>query len=367
MSGSLNVGLNTSVSGWSDQASRMNQIESQTSTPWMREAFNWSQIEPSNGTYNFSRYDTLMTLAAQKNVHILANLLDTPSWAGSSDNAIPNDPSAFAAFVATVVGRYGPHGSFWSTHPTLTKMPITTFELWNEPYYNNGNNGDYNPGRYARLVKAAGAAGHAADPSAKFLLAADNQCALVSGTWVWWIDALYQAVPDLSNYFDGIAVHPYGSDLTNVQYPTPGQAYNGYSQVRRLETIRQQFVNHGASDKPLWITEIGWPTCTNGGSDRCTTASRPGHRHPNRLQLRTVHLEALRPGHLPLRLPGQQRQHRRPRERLRTRRLQREPEAGAGRVQDTVDDQLRAHPAEEQSPRPDLLTCGSSDLPPARR
>ena len=169
--------------------------------------------------------------------------------------------------------RYGPHGSFWSTHPTLTKMPITTFELWNEPYYNNGNNGDYNPGRYARLVKAAGAAGHAADPSAKFLLAADNQCALVSGTWVWWIDALYQAVPDLNNYFDGIAVHPYGSDLTNVQYPTPGQAYNGYSQVRRLETIRQQFVNHGASDKPLWLTEIGWPTCTNGGSDRCTTAS----------------------------------------------------------------------------------------------
>ncbi len=62
----------------------MNQVESQTSTPWMREAFDWSQIEPSNGTYNFSRYDTLMTLASQNNVHILANLLDTPSWAGST-------------------------------------------------------------------------------------------------------------------------------------------------------------------------------------------------------------------------------------------------------------------------------------------
>ncbi len=104
-------------------------------------------------------------------------------------------------------------------------------------------------------------------------MAADNQSALVNGNWVWWIDALYQAVPDLNNYFDGIAVHPYGPDLTNVTYPTPGQAYNGYGQVRRLETIRQQFVNHGASDKPLWITEIGWPTCTAGGSDRCTNAA----------------------------------------------------------------------------------------------
>jgi polysaccharide biosynthesis protein PslG len=259
------------VAGWTDEASRMNQIESQTSAKSMREAFHWNQIETSNGTYNFSRYDTLVTLAAQNNVHLLADLLDTPSWAGPTDNTIPDDPTAYASFVATVVGRYGPSGSFWSSHPTVPKVPITTFELWNEPYYSNGDNGDYNPGRYARLVKAAGAAGHAADPAARFLIAAENQCALVNGTWVWWVDALYQAVPDLNNYFDGVAVHPYGTDLTNVSYPTPGQAYNGYSQIRRVESIRQEFVNHGASNKALWITEIGWPTCTAGGSDRCTT------------------------------------------------------------------------------------------------
>ena len=93
VSGALDVGLNTSVAGWTDEGSRMNQIESQTSTPWMREAFDWSQIEPSRGSYDFSRYDTLMKLAAQHNAHILANLLDTPSWAGSSWNTIPNDPS----------------------------------------------------------------------------------------------------------------------------------------------------------------------------------------------------------------------------------------------------------------------------------
>ncbi|MFL5832092.1 MAG: beta-galactosidase [Solirubrobacteraceae bacterium] len=277
VTGRLDVGLNTSVAGWTDESSRMNEIVSQSGTHWIREAFDWSQIEPRRGSYDFSRYDLLMTVAAQRNVRVLADLLDTPSWAGANWNTIPSDPSAFAEFVAAVVKRYGLHGTFWADHPNLQNDAVSTFELWNEPYYDNGNDGAYNPGRYARLVKAAGNAGHGADPAAKFLLAADNQSQLVGSTWVWWVDALYQAVPDLNRYFDGVAVHPYGTDLTGVQYPAPGKAYDGYGQVRRLESIRQEFVNHGGSGKPLWITEIGWPTCTNGGSDRCTTSSGQAH------------------------------------------------------------------------------------------
>jgi hypothetical protein len=267
----LNVGVVTSIARGTEEASRMSQVEAKSGAKWVREMFDWSMIEPQSGQYDFSNYDTLMTLASQSGVHVLAQMFTTPSWAGASPTTIPDDPSAFASFVAAVVARYGPHGSFWTSHPELTKDPIETFELWNEPYYDNGNNGDYNPGRYARLVKAATTAGRAADPSAKFLLAAENQCAYVNGTWVWWVDALYQAVPDLNSYFDGVAVHPYGTDFSNLTYPTPGQAYDGYDQIRRVESIHVEFANHGAADKPFWITEVGWPTCTNGGSVRCTT------------------------------------------------------------------------------------------------
>ena len=178
----LNVGVVTGVGRSSDAAPRMGQIESKSGAKWLREWFDWSMIEPQNGTYDFSHYDTLMTLASQNGVHVVAELFSTPRWAGATATTVPDDPTAFASFVARVVARYGPHGSFWASHPTLAKMPVKTFELWNEPYYSNGNNGDYNPGRYARLVKAAGAAGHAADPSAKFLLAAENQSALVSSS-----------------------------------------------------------------------------------------------------------------------------------------------------------------------------------------
>jgi hypothetical protein len=211
-----------------------------------------------------------MLVAARKGVHILPTLMDTPSWDGPTWNAIPANPSDYARYVAAVVGRYGPHGSFWSAHPGLPNDAIGTFELWNEPYYTNGDDGQYDPARYARLVKAAAIAGRAADSGARFLLAAENESQYVDSTWVWWIQALYQAVPDLNNYFDGVAVHPYGNDLTGYSYPRVGRAYDGYDQIRRVEAIHQEFVNHGAADKQLWITEIGWPTCT-GGSIRCTT------------------------------------------------------------------------------------------------
>jgi Beta-galactosidase len=266
----LVIGLNASVATWTDIAPRLNQVLSTSGTKWLREDFEWSQIEPEPAMFDFSRYDQFMLLTAQHGIRVLPLLFDVPAWAGSSPSAIPADPSAYAAYVAAVVARYGPHGSFWVEHPNFAGYAIHTFELWNEPYYDNGNDGDYDPGRYARLVKAAAIAGRQVDPDAHFLLAAENQAQLVGSKWVWWIDALYQAVPDLNNYFDGVAVHPYGDNLTSSSYPTPGRAYDGYEQIRRVEAIHQEFVNHNAGNKPLWITEIGWPTCTSG-SDRCTT------------------------------------------------------------------------------------------------
>jgi polysaccharide biosynthesis protein PslG len=248
----------------------MDQVASEAGPQWIRQEFDWSQIEPQQGTFDFSRYDQFMLLTAQHGVRVLPIMLDTPSWAGANWNSIPSDPSGYAAFVAAVVGRYGAGGSFWSQHPTLAGYAIQSYELWNEPYYDNGNDGNYDPGRYARLVKAAAIAGRQADPAAQFLLAAENQAQLVGSTWVWWIDALYQAVPDLNNYFDGVAVHRYGTNFTSLSFPTPGLAYDGYDQLRRVEAIEQEFAQHGAANKPLWITEIGWPTCTSG-SDRCTT------------------------------------------------------------------------------------------------
>lgn len=271
------LGMIAGVAQWSDSgmAGRMNEVLATSHTRWLREGFYWSQIEPKPGTFTFAHYDRLVLLAAQRQVHLLVLLYNAPRWAARTSTSVPANPAAYAGFVAAVVGRYGPGGTFWQSHPNLASYAVQTYEIWNEAYYSEGNGGNYNPGRYARLVKAAVTAGRAANPSARFLLGAEMQGEFVqpkSGprNFVWWVDALYQAVPDLNNYFDGVSVHPYGHDITHRSPATPDEPYYGYDQMRRLELIRQQFVKHGAASKPFWITEVGWPTCKQG-TIRCVS------------------------------------------------------------------------------------------------
>ena len=275
VSSGLIIGLNANVSGWGGASTQpyLAQVVSQTHTKWLRETFRWDLIEPSPGQFDFSYYDHFMLLAAQSDEHILPVLYYTPSWAGATYDTIPSNPSAYAQYVAAVVGRYGTNGSFWQEHPTLSGSAIQTWELWNEPYYSTGDNNDYDPGNYARLVKAADIAGRAANPNAKFLLASEMQSAQdANGNWQWWTDALYQAVPDLNNYFDGVAVHPYGTNTTTLNPEIAGHPYNNYDSLQRITDIHQQFINHGAANKPFWITEIGWSTCTNNPA--CVTPTQ---------------------------------------------------------------------------------------------
>jgi hypothetical protein len=253
---------------------RMNQVLATSHTKWLREGFYWKQIEPKPGVFTFAHYDQMVTLAAQRGVHLLVELYMAPRWAARTATSMPADPTAYAEFVAAVVARYGPGGTFWASHPNLESDVVQTFEIWNEAYYSNGDGGHYNPGRYARLVQAAVTAGRAANPAARFLIGAEMQGEFAGSgarrTWMWWVDALYKAVPDLNNYFDGVSVHPYGHDITHRSPAIPGHAYYGFDQMRRIEIIRKQFVAHGAADKPFWATEVGWPTCKHGSS-RCVS------------------------------------------------------------------------------------------------
>lgn len=270
------VGIISGIAGWGDSTlvGRIRQVARQTHTKWLRANFVWSHIEPRRGVFRFRYYDNLVLTAARNGQHLLAMLDGAPTWAGPTPISIPSNPSDYAAYVAAVAHRYGPGGTFWASHSRYAAYAVTTFDLWNEPYYPNGNAGVYSPGRYARLVKAAGAAGHAAAPGAKFLLGAEMQSAFARGQWRWWVDELYHAVPDLNNYFDGVAVHPYGHDIRRRSPAIVGQAYYGYQQMRRIELIRQQFVHHGAGDKPFWATEVGWPTCQHGSSRCVSTAGQ---------------------------------------------------------------------------------------------
>ncbi len=272
--GALHVGVNADTQGWGSQMGARQDAVASSGAKWVREQFDWSVIEPASGQYDWSRYDQLELTAAQRGLTVLPVLMQTPTWAGASSTTIPDDPSAYADFVAHVTARYGPGGEFWTAHPELANHAPEYFELWNEPYYPQFSAGRIDPGRYARLVKAAGRAGKAANRQAKFLAASETSVQPTgSSDWVSWTDAMYAAVPDLNDYFDAVAVHPYSKNRA------PDAPINGYihDKFQRIATIHDHFKAHGGGDKPLWITEAGWSTCAQRSQDCVSEAEQAAY------------------------------------------------------------------------------------------
>ena len=257
----LTIGIVANTQGWKLHAGTLQDKVMQTGVKWLREELDWSDVETAPGQYDWSTYDALYTAASQRGLHVLPLIMATPTWAGPSIQTLPTDPTAYANFVATVVKRYGPGGAFWAAHPELTPAPSSQFELWNEPW----NAPNASAATYARLMAAAGAAAHAANPAVQVLLDDDITAQTVAGKQMSWTDAMYAAVPNLNQFFDIVAIHPYGATLT-------AKTNDVYGRFRmEMEDVRSDMVDHGAADKPFWLTEIGWSTCTGGPAGHCVS------------------------------------------------------------------------------------------------
>jgi Glycosyl hydrolase catalytic core len=163
---------------------------------------------------------------------------------------IPADPAPFAGWAAGFVRRYGPRAG----------GQCTWLEVLNEPYWTNFSGGRADPERYARLVRAVALATRRVDRGVRILAAADL-------TWAGtgpqdatpWIKPMARAVPKLSRYVDGVAVHPYTADDPRTCSSTQRWCFN------RLLSIRRRLEAVGIH-APLWITEVGVATCPSGPS-----------------------------------------------------------------------------------------------------
>ncbi|MEW5760963.1 MAG: hypothetical protein AB1779_09375, partial [Candidatus Thermoplasmatota archaeon] len=84
----------------------------------------WSLIEtPQNDTYNWSRWDSIMSYGKTYGINVRAQVSYTPSWSNSQGPGYPpGNPQDYADFVSVVMSRY--------------KDQIKGFEIWNEPNMN---------------------------------------------------------------------------------------------------------------------------------------------------------------------------------------------------------------------------------------
>jgi hypothetical protein len=235
-----------------------------TGVQTVRDDISWAETEPQPNRYDWANFDAVVRTATLDGMLVLPVLDDSPPWAAPTGASLPSNTGAYAAFVAATVMRYGPGGAFWRAHPRLPDHPLAWYELWNEPYYADRNR---DPGVYARLVRAAVIAGRAANHAARFLIEAASSYQTLGGDRADWIGGMYAAIPDLGRYFDGVAVHPYGG---NPGIYTPHG--NTDDQPGRIEQVHEKLVAHGDGGKPLWVTEIGWSTCS--GADGCVSEAQ---------------------------------------------------------------------------------------------
>lgn len=239
---------------------RQTSLARQTGARILRDDFTWAGVEPEPGRWSWQRTDAVVATAARQGVRILPVLHDAPGWADPDPAGFPRDPELYGRYVAAVVERYGHDGAFWAGRPELDRgLAPQWFELGNEPYLVGEAQGGSDPAAYARAVRAAVPRGREAQPGARFLLAADTTATEADGVDRSWLAGMHAAVPDLGRHFDGVAVHPYsGADGPGRYTPGNGDRW----QTRRIEALRADLVRRGEKAKPIWITEIGWSTCT---------------------------------------------------------------------------------------------------------
>lgn len=212
---------------------------SEAGIKWLRIDFTWDKIEPSQGCFDFSKYDEIVTQAKAYGIELLPILDYCAGWAtsapgGSSDKDAtrypPKEMSYYKKFVYETVNHF--------------KSDIQCWEIWNEENLGKFWKPKPYPVKYIELLKAGYEGAKEADPNCIILLGglAPSLPTLQADTD--FLRIVYEAGG--KPYFDRLAVHPYVLKASNI--PSV------------LDQYHQVMINNGDSRKKIWITEVGWPT-----------------------------------------------------------------------------------------------------------
>jgi polysaccharide biosynthesis protein PslG len=219
----------------------------------LRQTFDWSKIEVSPGTYDFSTTDAFVGEAARAGISILPIVFRAPEFRGGGSTNLAYPPTKYSDlgdFGAVLIHRYGPNGTFWSENPDVPKLAIRKWQFWNEPnlkaYWPRGPN----PKQYTQMLKAVAKPVKAADRGAKIVTAGMPE-SRIGVPLKKYITGMYKA--GAKKWFDILAINPYGRTAAKV-----------IANLTAARKIMKQF-HDGA---PLWGTEIGWSDSGPGGPQR---------------------------------------------------------------------------------------------------
>jgi hypothetical protein len=219
----------------------------------------WAAVHPTpNSPPDWLLYDQLIGDAAANGIRVLPTVYSSPTWAAGSPNHPPprSHRDEFAAFIKAAVRRYGSNGEYWSTHPWVPKLPITDWQLWNEPNSPSFWFAKPSAKQYVGLLRVFSRAIRSTDRKARIVLAGLFRTPRIKNgvSLRRYLSGIYRL--KAKPLFDAVAVHPYAS--------TPKVALAAMKEARE---IMNRFKDKRAR---LWITEIGW---ASGGPPNKLTVS----------------------------------------------------------------------------------------------
>lgn len=212
----------------------------------IRRDVRWREIEPTEGQFDFAAQDRIQDAIDAAGLETIGIIDEPPMWAtmdGSPEGA--PKPDKVAAFSGALAAHF--------------RGRVAAWEIWNE------ENAGYrfwqpreDPAAYADALVQSHDAIVAADPAAKVVLGGlfYLDYGVVEGAEPF-LEEAYLARPDLGHHFDALGLHPY------ARYP-PKVAPEEESTMERsvgrmISRTRALLAHHGDGDKPIWVTEVGWP------------------------------------------------------------------------------------------------------------
>ena len=230
---------------------------------WIKQQVDWNSVEYARGLYRWGELDQVVTEAQQRGLKIMFSVVRAPGFSRPEpveEDGPPSDFTIFRDFMHALSTRY--------------KGRVAAYELWNEPNLRREWRGfDLSAEKFVELITEGAEGVRQGDPNAVIIGGAPA----VTG-----IDDKINAIDDriflremiaadVGDLVDAIGVHPYGAanppeeraaDATHLR-----SSYNDHPSFFFLDTLEdyRKILIESNIDKPLWVTEFGWPSVENFG------------------------------------------------------------------------------------------------------
>jgi hypothetical protein len=212
---------------------------------------NWGWIQPVKSSYKWGPPDRFIGDLAAHGIRPVPSVWGNPAWIAGSSSTPPIggtiSQQAWRTFLKALVQRYGPGGEYWGARyhqqfgANATPLPITSWQIWNEPNLKKYFAPAPSPGQYARLLQISYPSIKQLDPKAQVVLGGMTGRGDISA--VDFLKKLY-AVSGIKAYFDATALHPYMPTVDKVK--------------TTIQAFRNAMVSHGDAATPMWLSELAW-------------------------------------------------------------------------------------------------------------